>query len=245
MGQMNLFGTQDNTINSNSHQQLPETEKWSEKQLLKAEKEALGLYVSSHPLKRFKKVIEEYSDTSTGNLSEIPDDAEVLIGGIIDSINRTTTKRGKPIAYFTIEDLEGIAKCVIFEKKLTALNGLLHADEVVFIKGNVNFRDTEPSVRVTEIITPEDMEKIVENKPPRNAIISLEYSQINDENLSGLKKILSANKGSSPVFIKFEIPGEKTVTIKTSDKFSVSLNENVLSEVKNLVGEGSLVSQSV
>ena len=245
MGQMNLFGTQEDAINSNSLHQLPETEKWSEKQLLKAEKEALGLYVSSHPLKRFKKVIEEYSDTSTGNLSEIPDDAEVLIGGIIDSINRTTTKRGKPIAYFTIEDLEGIAKCVIFEKKLTSLNNLLHPDEVVFIKGTVSFRDTEPSVRVTEIITPEDMEKIVENKSPRNAIISLEYSQINDEILSRLKDILSANKGSSPVFIKFEIPGEKAVTIKTSDKFSVSLNENVLSGVKNLVGEGSLVSQSV
>jgi DNA polymerase-3 subunit alpha len=245
MGQMNLFGTQDNTINSNSHQQLPETEKWSEKQLLKAEKEALGLYVSSHPLKRYKDAIEQYSDASTGDLPEKPDDAEVLIGGIIDSINRTITKRGKPIAYFTIEDLEGIAKCVIFEKNLTSLNDLLHPDEVVFIKGKVSFRDTEPSIRVTEIITPEDMEKIVENKSPRNAIIRLEYSQINDETLSRLKEILSANKGSSPVFIKFEIPGEKAVTIKTSDKFFVSLNENVLSGVKDLVGEGSLISQGV
>jgi hypothetical protein len=116
---------------------------------------------------------------------------------------------------------------------------------VVFIKGTVSFRDTEPSIRVTEIITPEDMEKIVENKSPRNAIIRLEYSQINDETLSRLKEILSANKGSSPVFIKFEIPGEKAVTIKTSDKFFVSLNENVLSGVKDLVGEGSLISQGV
>jgi hypothetical protein len=128
---------------------------------------------------------------------------------------------------------------------LTSLNSLLHPDEVVFIKGKVSFRDTEPSIRVTEIITPEDMKKIVENKSPRNAIISLKYSQINDEILSRLKEILSANKGPSPVFIKFEIPGEKAVTIKTSDRFSVSLNENVLSGVKDLVGEGSLVSQSV
>ena len=205
----------------------------------------MGLYVSSHPLKRYKEAIEQYSDASVVDLPEKPEDAEVLIGGIIDSINRTTTKKGKPIAYFTIEDLEGIVKCVIFERKLTSLNSLLHPDEVVFIKGKVSFRDTEPSIRVTEIITPEDMEKIVENKSPRNAIISLEYSQINDDILSRLKEILSANKGPSPVFIKFEIPGEKAVTIKTSDRFSVSLNENVLSGVKNLVGEGSMVSQRV
>jgi DNA polymerase III subunit alpha len=245
MGQMNLFGTQEKAINSNSIHQLPETEKWSEKQLLKAEKEALGLYVSSHPLKRFKKVIEEYSDTSTGNLPETSEDTDVLIGGIIDSINRTTTKKGKPIVYFTIEDMEGIAKCVIFERKLASLNNLLHANEVVFIKGKVSFRDTEPSVRVTEIITPEDMEKIIENKSPGNVIIRLEYSQINDDVLSRLKEILSANKGPSPVFIKFEIPGEKAVTIKASEKYSVSLNENVLNGVKHLVGEGSLVSKSV
>ena len=242
---MSLFGTQENTINSNSLHQLPETEKWSEKQLLKAEKEALGLYVSSHPLKRFKKAIEEYSDTSTGNLIETPEGAEVLIGGIIDSINRTTTKKGKPIAYFTIEDMEGIAKCVIFDKNLTSLNKLLNTGEVVFIKGKVNFRDTEPSIRVAEILTPEEMEKIVENKSPRNAIIRLEYSQINDDVLSRLKNILSENRGPSSVFIKFEIPGKRAVMIKTSEKFSVSLNENVLNEVKNLVGEDSMVSQIV
>jgi DNA polymerase-3 subunit alpha len=241
---MNLFGTQESTVDLNALHSLPETEKWSEKQLLKAEKEAMGLYVSSHPLKRYKDAIEHYSDITTGELSEKPEDAEVLIGGIIDSINRTTTKKGKPIAYFTIEDMEGIAKCVIFSKKLASLNDQLQADEVVFVKGKVGFRDTEASIRVNEIITPEEMEKLIENKSPKNAIIRLKYAQINDDILSGLKEILSANKGPCPVFIKFEIPGNKSVIIKTSDVYSVSLNENVFSGIRNLIGEGCLVSKS-
>ena len=244
MGQMSLFGAQENTVDLNSFHSLPETEKWSEKQLLKAEKEAMGLYVSSHPLKRYKDAIEHYSDITTGELSEKPEDADVLIGGIVNSVNRTTTKKGKPIAYFTIEDMEGIAKCVIFEKKLASLNDQLHADEVVFIKGKVGFRDTEASIRVTEIITPEEIEKKIENKPPKNAIIRLKYAQINDDILSGLKEILSTNKGPCPVFIKFEIPGNKSVTIKTSEGYSVSLNENVFNGIRNLIGEGSLVSKN-
>ncbi|KKL25868.1 hypothetical protein LCGC14_2400990, partial [marine sediment metagenome] len=211
MGQMGLFKTQEKIANS----KLPDTERWSEKQVLKAEKEALGLYVSSHPLKRFKEVIEKYSNTSTGNLPEASEGAGVLLGGVIDSINRTTTKKGKPIAYFTIEDMEGIMKCVLFQKELATLNNLLHADEVVFIKGKVGFRDTEPSIRVTEIITPEDMEKIIENKLPKNAIIKLKYSQINDDLLFHLREILLANKGHCPVFIEFETPSEKSVKIKT------------------------------
>ena len=88
------------------------------------------------------------------------------------------------------------------------------------------------------------MEKIIENKSPRNAIIRLKYSQISDDVLNGLKGILSANKGSCPVYIKFEIPGEKSVTIKTSQKYSVSLNKNVLNGIRDLVGAESLVSKS-
>ena len=244
MGQLNLFGAQDNAMDLNALHSLPETEKWSEKQLLKAEKEAMGLYVSSHPLKRYKDAIEHYSDITTGELSEKPEDAVVLIGGIVDSVNRTITKKGKPIAYFTIEDMEGIAKCVIFTKKLATLGDQLHSDEVVFVKGKVGFRDTEASIRVDEIITPEEMEKLIENKPPKNAIIRLKYAQINDDILSGLKEILSANKGPCPVFIKLEIPDNKSVTIKTSNGYSVSLNENVFSGIRNLVGEGCLVSKS-
>jgi len=204
----------------------------------------MGLYVSSHPLKRYKDAIEHYSDTTTGELSERQEDAEVLIGGIVDSINRTTTKKGKPIAYFTIEDMEGISKCVIFSTKLSSLNDHLHADEVVFVKGKVGFRDTEASIRVTEIITPEEIEKKIENKPPKNAIIRLKYAQVNDDILSGLKEILSANKGPCPVFIKFEVPGNKSVTIKTSNGYSVALNEEVFNGIRNLVGEGCLVSKS-
>lgn len=241
MGQMGLFKTQEKIANS----KLPDAERWSEKQVLKAEKEALGLYVSSHPLKRFKEVIEKYSNTSTGNLTEASEGAGVLIGGIIDSINRTTTKKGKPIAYFTIEDMEGIMKCVLFQKELATLNNLLHADEVVFIKGKVGFRDTEPSIRVTEIITPEDMEKIIENKSPENAIIKLKYSQINDDLLFHLREILLANKGHCPVFIEFEMPSEKSVKIKTSEEYSVSLTEKVFSGIGNLIGEGCLTSRQL
>ena len=241
MGQMGLFKTQEKIANS----KLPDTERWSEKQVLKAEKEALGLYVSSHPLKRFKEVIEKYSNTSTGNLSEASEGAAVLLGGVIDSINRTTTKKGKPITYFTIEDMEGIMKCVLFQKELATLNNLLHADEVVFIKGKVGFRDTEPSIRVTEIITPEDMEKIIENKSPKNAIIKLKYSQINDDLLLRLKEILLANKGHCPVFIEFEMPSEKSVKIKTSEEYSVSLTEKVFNGIGNLIGEGCLTSRQL
>jgi hypothetical protein len=59
-----------------------------------------------------------------------------------------------------------------------------------------------------------------------------------------LKEILSANKGPCPVFIKFVVPDNKLVIIKTSEVYSVSLNENVFNGIRDLVGEGCLVSKS-
>lgn len=137
--------------------------------------------------------------------------------------------------------MEGIVKCVLFKSELTTLNNLLHAEEIVFIKGRISFRDTEPSIRVSEIIIPKEVNKIIENTSPKNAIIRLEYSQINDELLFRLKEILLSNKGTCPVFIEFKLPGEKFAKIKTSEKYSVSLNEKVHNEIRNLIGEGCLI----
>ncbi len=238
MGQMGLFKTQEKIIDS----KLPDTERWSEKQVLKAEKESLGFYVSSHPLKRFKKIIERYSSTSTENLQEMTEGEEVLIGGIIDNIKRTTTKKGDPIAYFTIEDMEGVVKCVLFKNELTTLKNLLHDEEVVFIKGRVSFRDTEPSIRVTEIFLAKEIDKIIGDRSSKNAIIKLKYSQINDDLLLRLKEVLLANKGPCSVFIEFRMPDNEFIKIKTSQKYSVSLTENVYNEVENLIGDGCLTS---
>ena len=209
-------------------------------ELLKAEKESLGFYVSSHPLKRHKELIELYSNTPTGNLPELSDGKEILIGGVIGNVKITTTKKGDPIAYFTVEDMEGVVKCVLFKNDVEKLNGLLHAGEVAFIKGRLSLRDAEPSIRVADVIMPGDISKKIENKLSKDFVIKLGYSQITDDILFRLKELILANKGTCPVFIELTMPGGELVKIKLSEKYFVSLTENVYNELNNLIGDGCI-----
>ncbi len=240
MGQMTLFGNMDDDTASGEYHHLPEVEEWSEKDLLKAEKEALGFYVSSHPLKRYDGLIKKHSNTSTAALPELSDGKEIFLGGILESIKITTTKKGAPIAYFGIEDTEGTVKCVLFKDDLESQKELLQTDEVVFIKGNLSFRDTEPSIRVTKIVLAVELEKLTKKSPSQDAIITLNYSQIDDNLLCRLKDILLGNKGKCSVFVEFEIPSKEVVKIKASDEFSISFTDSVRTQLRDLVGDGCL-----
>ncbi|GJQ60090.1 MAG: DNA-directed DNA polymerase [Candidatus Scalindua sp.] len=241
MGQMTLFGNSDEDMGTEAYHHLPEIERWSEKELLKVEKEALGFYVTSHPLKRYEGIIKRHSNTSTGKLPELTDGAEIFLGGVLESIKITTTKKGAPIAYFAIEDAEGVVKCVLFKDDLEAQKEFLQTDEVVFIKGNVSFRDTEPSIRVKSVVLAKELEKSTKKKTSSDTTITLNYSQINDNLLYRLKEILQENRGEYSVFIEFEIPSREIVKIKTSHEYSVSLTDKVRTQLRDLVGDGCLV----
>ena len=77
---------------------------------------------------------------------------------------------------------------------------------------------------------------------PKDVIMKLDYSRINDELLFRFKEILLANKGPCPVFIEFKMPDNKFVKIRAAEKYSVSLTQKVHNEIGNLIGKECLTS---
>ena len=68
----------------------------------------------------------------------------MVIGGIITNLRQSTTKRGDPMLYITLEDMKGGAECLAFSKEIKAYQPLLNVDEIVFIKGQVGFQSAAP-----------------------------------------------------------------------------------------------------
>ncbi len=236
-GQMSIFGESGNS-NSQSAvgETLPTVEPWSEKEALKIEKETLGFYVSSHPLSKLREIVKRYSSTSSANLHELSDGEDVLLGGVITSVRNSITKNGDPICYLTIEDLEGVVECVVFKRQLSEFNGLLNQDEIVFVRGQLNIQNETPSLRVSEIIPVKE----VYNKVAWKTTIHLNSSEHEEAILDRLREILSANKGSCPVFIDIVTGDKSHVIIKLSSTFSISLTERIHKEIDDLLGEGHL-----
>jgi len=121
---------------------------------LKWEKNLLGLYISSHPLENYKKVL----NYKTVSLSEIDNSfvgKKVTVGGIISSTKRILTKNGNPMLFLTLEDLTKRMEVVVFPSILERNADYFYEDNIVLIDGKVNNRGGSPKVicqRIEEIV---------------------------------------------------------------------------------------------
>ncbi|MFQ5956801.1 MAG: DNA polymerase III subunit alpha [Candidatus Brocadiales bacterium] len=234
----------------------PDVPKWSEKESLHHEKSVLGFYVSSHPLLKLKELLGEYSTTTTSSLQESSEGDAVTIAGIIAGIRNTTTRKGDPMTYLVIEDLEGQVECLVFKKELTDNDSILKKDEVVQVKGRVIFRNGRPSLKLSAVTL---LEKVRENaqggaadivtlktkeKTPDirkvAAAISIKCSTIEDPILSQLRDVLSIHHGNSPVVLELLGQNGESTRIRVNKRFFVSLTEDFKLALEGLLGPGHL-----
>ncbi len=114
-------------------------------QKLQWEKEALGMYVSDHPLKGMRQYMER-KVTLIGRLSASLSDREVTIGGLVNEFRKVTTKRGEQMAVLELEDLSGKISVVIFPrsfKTMTSVEFIGNDAYFLMIKGKVDRRNGE------------------------------------------------------------------------------------------------------
>ena len=96
--------------------------RWTEQETRNAEKESLGLYLSSHPLNSCKEKLQQLSTASSSEISELPEGGNIIIGGIITALKPSTTKRGDPMLYITLEELAFKEVYMIVKHVLIMLN---------------------------------------------------------------------------------------------------------------------------
>lgn len=106
------------------------------------EKELLGLYVSSHPLNGFKKVLASRT-TPIASIDVGLVDKKIIIGGLVSSVKKIITKTGKPMLFMKLEDLTGKAEVVVFPNLLESKPECLQENKVIFIAGRVDNRNGE------------------------------------------------------------------------------------------------------
>jgi DNA polymerase-3 subunit alpha len=130
----------------------------SEKERLTWEKELLGLFVSSHPLQRFEKLLEK-KVVSIAKLSDngFRRNAKVKIGGIISNIKKIITRTGKPMLFVNVEDLSSKMEVIVFPNIIARNPSVFQENKIVMISGRLDSKDG-----IQKIIC-EEIEEIVES----------------------------------------------------------------------------------
>jgi DNA polymerase-3 subunit alpha len=121
---------------------IPNIPDYPRDQILGFERELLGLYVSDHPLQSFLATFEKRGAIRVSDLPEMPDRADILLGGIITSIKPFTSKKsGEPMAFFNIEDMTGAVSCTMFPSSYAAHGHNLEKDKIVLLRGKASHRE--------------------------------------------------------------------------------------------------------
>ncbi len=224
--EMNGFEEQDSTF--------PTMEEWKQNQKLAYEKEVLGFYVSGHPLVHYKVEISEFTDTSTKDLYRTVDGENVKIVGLLEQVKLTNTKRtNERMAILKLEDIHGEVEAVVFPSAYQKLSDYIIEGEVVFVSGKVNYRDDEPKIIV------EDMKRIHDVYNSIKAI-NLDLFDLQQNKLIDIKSRLKNFPGKIPVYLRLKTNTNKGVQIKVSDDLFVSPNEDLMNQIKELIGKDRL-----
>jgi DNA polymerase-3 subunit alpha len=150
-GQIGLF---DNLGFNNNEIHLTSAVPASEKEKLTWEKELLGLFISSHPLDDYKKILEK-NTTPIAKISKTNSGKRIKVGGIITKIKKIITKTGKPMLFVGLEDLTDKIEVIVFPGIIETNPIAFQENKIVFIKGKISNRDETPKIiaeQVEEII---------------------------------------------------------------------------------------------
>ncbi len=122
------------------HPPIP-AEEFDQPELLAAEKEAIGLFVSAHPLKPLREALRARVDCPLSALEDRRDKDLVTVGGIITETKRIRTRNGDQMMFATLDDLAGSVELLVFGNALADYEQALHVDEVVLVKGRVDHKE--------------------------------------------------------------------------------------------------------
>jgi DNA polymerase-3 subunit alpha len=132
-----------------SHPPIP-TEEFEQAELLAVEKESIGLFVSAHPLKAVREAMRARVDCTLAQLSDRRDGEWVTVGGIITQAKKIRTKRGDPMMFATLDDLEGSVEILVFGRAFAAHEEALGLDSVVLVRGKVDHKDASKTCVIVQ-----------------------------------------------------------------------------------------------
>lgn len=244
LGQQSIFGgiTEETTEN---------LQEWSETELLRHEKEALGFYITGHPLTKYATELENVGAKKTSELEELEDRKEVMIGGMLRDIKRIQTKsKAEIMAYCTLEDAEGSIEVIVFPELYRNSLSLLQKDTPLLIKGAVD--KTEKGVKIVagEISRLDELGTKRSEKYRGRVEINLRSPAHDD--LQRLKMIITNSRSLQRVFDSLEQKGEyplylriffedAEVLIATSMK--ISPDSELMNRIEEIVGKGAVIFQ--
>jgi DNA polymerase-3 subunit alpha len=231
-----------------SHPPIP-TQEFDRTELLAVEKEALGLFISAHPLKDVREALRARVDCSLADLGSRRDGEWVTVGGIVTQTKRIRTKKGDPMMFATLDDLEGSVEILVFGKALAAAEECLAPDQILAVRGRVDHKDAAKTcVIVQEAVpfAPSDDELAAARaateatQAARRALrVRLDAGRLPAGVIAELKHVLENFPGDAEVVLEMQT-STGARRLRLGPAYNVTPGPGLRAELHQLLGDATL-----
>ncbi|WP_420266299.1 DNA polymerase III subunit alpha [Candidatus Magnetominusculus dajiuhuensis] len=207
---------------------------WEESEKLGYEKQTLGFYISSHPLRRYEGQLKRINITRTSALDDTPTNEDVRLAGIITSIKKKQLKDKKgQMAILNIEDDDGSVEAIVFPDVFQRAEPLLKKDAVVIICGRHDSSEKGHKIIVSSV---QELQRALDERYTKIEI-RLDSALCSREQFIKIKGALTTAKGAIPVYFRL-CDDEKETVIATS--YCASNDIVLIDALESLTHKGSV-----
>jgi DNA polymerase III subunit alpha len=245
MGQKSLFGGGDEPQEKQATTlSLPDVPDWSHSQKLAFEKEVFGFYLTSHPLSENAEQIRRFATHSVRELAGVDEKAEILLGGMVSSIKKASTKKPSRNGHsryvnFDFETPEGVVRCIMWPEDYAKFGESVKAECVGYVRGRVDRRGREPNVIVNRLYTLDD----AANEFTTQVAIKFQRGLHTEDDMLRVRQVLGRHPGPIDVVVVIDTADERDPTLRRRfflalpNTLRVTCSSPLRSELQSILGE--------
>lgn len=236
--QMGLFDDGVDCTLSVTPPTLPDISEWDEKERLAREKEALGFYISGHPLARFEKTLDKFTTLKTDMVDEAVDNQLARMGGTVASIKVIRTKKEELMAFLQLEDLDGTIEVVVFPSVYHTCVDLLVADTPIMVQGKIQKEEKGAKVIADAVIPIEKAEDLW----IADVHFNIDVARTDAPTLARMRDIIQRHRGDCKGFIHLKTAQSETV-IAMAESWGIQPGDALRRDVNSLLGYPAVRTQ--
>jgi DNA polymerase III subunit alpha len=232
-----------------THPPIPD-EEFEKNELLAHEKEAIGLFLSMHPLKEVREALLATVDRPLSELPQVKDGEWITVGGIITAARKLKTRTGNMMMFATLDDLEGSVELIFFGDQLAEYEHVAQVDQIVTVRGRVGNDDRGLTIKVQacELFQPsvEEVEEAraaaaVVAKGPEALMLVLDAARLPASIIEELKHVFGNHTGEADVVLAVHTSSGPR-TLKLGQDFRVDPTPSLRAELARILGPEALAA---
>ena len=223
---------------------VPDCEAWNTMELLKRERELVGIYLSAHPLDDYAVVLNHMCNLHCPQIGREMDKKafasieELTFGGIVTSVSQRWTKTNKPFGIVTIEDFEGQGELALFGEDWTKWQSMLQEEYHIYITAQCVQRFRNNPDAYDMVIKKIEFLSDVKEKSIEKFTVYMDSTMFNDAQLTDLETTLKNSTGNVPLYINIHDAKNNTNIQLYSRNITVDVNKKLLTSLDEMAEQG-------